>query len=118
MLQLDRDALLAAQNAALQRFGVRLELRGASFARPRGSVSIGLRPSSHVCAGERGRCVVAARSFEAGEQVFASRPAALALLPEQAGRRCDACLARPPTGAPLARCSRCKRQRYCSQARS
>ena len=68
------------------------------------------------CAGERGRCVVASRVFEAGEQVFASRAAALALLPEQAGRRCDACLARP-TSAPLARCSRCKRQRYCSQAR-
>jgi hypothetical protein len=29
MLPLDRDALLAAQNAALQHFGVRLELRGA-----------------------------------------------------------------------------------------
>jgi hypothetical protein len=29
MLTVDRDALLARQNAALTRFGVRLELRGA-----------------------------------------------------------------------------------------
>ncbi len=66
-------------------------------------------------AGERGRCVVAARDFSAGEEVFTSRPCAYALLPEQTGRRCDACLSRP--AAPLLRCAGCKRQRYCSQAR-
>jgi hypothetical protein len=115
MLLLDRDALLAAQNRALERFGVRLELRGAHARRRRRQL---FAHTLAARAGERGRCVVASRVFEAGEHVFLSRPAALALLPEQAGRRCDACLARPPTSAPLARCSRCKRQRYCSQARA